>query len=105
MTMTMLTTELRASGPSVEVHLSGDLDLGSVPTLLACIEGLDPGVRQIVLDLSTLTFLDSSGISAIVLLHQRFEPELRDLVLRGAQGQVRSVLQMSGVGDILQIVA
>jgi anti-anti-sigma factor len=105
MSVTMFSVELSTAGPCLEVFLSGDLDLESAPTLRAMAEALDPTCRQVVLDLSGVTFLDSTGISALVGLQHACEPALRTLVIRGARGQVRDVLEISGVGEVLQIVA
>ncbi len=105
MSITMFTAEIRSASPTLEVHLSGDLDLESAGSLRALAESLDPSCRQVVLDLSGVTFIDSTGISALVGLHRSFEPELRTLVVQGAQGQVRNTLDMSGVGDLLHLVA
>ena len=50
--------------------------------------------RRVVLDLGDLTFLDSAGLNCFVHTHQRFGPELRELLLsqpqpHGAEGAQR----------------
>ena len=54
--------------PVVEVPVSGELDLASAPPLRAalheCIEA-HPGA-EVLVDLSKLTFIDSSGLGLLV---------------------------------------
>jgi anti-sigma B factor antagonist len=54
---------------TVALALSGDLDHGSV-SQLAAVTFAD-GYRRIDVDLSALTFIDSSGLAALVGLQQR----------------------------------
>ncbi|WP_188193421.1 STAS domain-containing protein [Nonomuraea sp. SYSU D8015] len=54
---------------TVALALSGDLDHGSVSQLAALT--FAEGYRRIDVDLSALTFIDSSGLAALVGLHQR----------------------------------
>ena len=105
MSMTMFSTEVEAHGPTLDVYVSGDLDLESAPTFLALADSLDPACRQVVLDLGGVSFIDSTGVSALVALHRAFEPQLRTLVVQGAQGQVQAVLEMSGIGEVVHLVA
>lgn len=64
--------EVGDSGEAVMIALEGDLDISGVPTLekeLKRIESQGPG--HIILDLRELTFLDSSGLRAIVSADSR----------------------------------
>ena len=54
------------------LHLGGDLDALSSPELRPTLESLahDPG-RNITVDLSKLTLIDSSGIGALISLYKQ----------------------------------
>jgi anti-anti-sigma factor len=78
--------------------------MATVGTLRACIDNLDDGFRSIWLDLSGLTFLDSSGIGLIAELNQRCGPDLRELTVRCPAGQVRTVLSISGIDQVVKVV-
>src|ERR1700677_2220817 len=56
---------LNGEGPAV-VKLIGELDVSTAPQLEACLEGLGADGPDVRLDLSGLSFCDSSGISALV---------------------------------------
>lgn len=88
----------------VEVVLSGELDLSTAPTLRACVEGLDNGYRQVLIDLRDLRFLDSTGVALLLSFQRSFGPEFRQLTVRCPPGPVRRVLQVSGVEGRLAIV-
>jgi anti-sigma B factor antagonist len=56
------------------VALRGELDMAGTPDLEDALRAAEdePGVRGIVVDLSGLDFMDSSGLRAVVLADQRF---------------------------------
>ena len=56
---------------TVALALSGDLDYGSVSQLAALT--FADGYRRVDVDLSALSFIDSSGLAALVRLYQRAE--------------------------------
>jgi anti-anti-sigma factor len=89
---------------SLTLRLYGEFDL-------ACRERFDAelaligenGIRELVIDLAGLTFLDSSGIR-ILLDTKRFAARdgLELSVIPPPSGQVRKVLDMTGVIDVLR---
>ncbi len=86
------------------MRLAGELDLATVDTLRACVESVDNGFGTIVLELSDLTFLDSTGIGFFASLDRELGPQFRQLELRGVQGHVRRVLELSGVSQVVPTV-
>lgn len=59
--------------------------------------------EQIVLDCSQTTFIDSSGIGALVSNHKLAHAKGVDLVLRNVSPQVMAVLVMTGLDQVLKI--
>ena len=60
------------------------------------------GLREIVIDLSELTFIDSSGIRSLLDSKRRADAQGVALVVRGPEnGQVRQVLKLTGVDHVL----
>ena len=62
---------------------------------------VEEGVTRIALDLTRCEFLDSTGLSLLVTTHRRLAADGGALRLLGVHGQVASVLDMSGVSDLL----
>jgi anti-sigma B factor antagonist len=61
------------------------------------------GNSQIVLDLSEVEFVDSSGLGAIVTTQKRLGAE-RDLVICGANDPVTRLFKLARLDKIFQIV-
>jgi anti-sigma B factor antagonist len=91
---------LNGEGPAV-VKLLGELDLSTTPQLEACLDGLGANGEEVRLDLSGLTFCDSSGISAMVTASKRVRKQGGHLSIVSPQPAVRSVLEITGLLDYL----
>ena len=80
--------EIRTDGGGM-MWLAGELDLAQMDTFIETVAAGTDGRRQIVLELSELTFLDSSGIRAILRVAQ-LVPD--GVILRNPRENVRAVL-------------
>jgi anti-sigma B factor antagonist len=85
--------------------LRGELDLNSAPLLSATVRPIcaDPATRVIVLDLSQLTFMDSTGIHALLLTKQLCDERGFEFFLIPGEAQAHRVLQITGLLDRLPI--
>ncbi|WP_165872893.1 STAS domain-containing protein [Nocardioides jejuensis] len=86
-------------------RVSGEIDLSNARAVLEAIgDAVRSGATSIVVDLSGVTFLDSSGIAMLFRLQQRIaysRQELRLVVPRGST--VRRVLELARVPDLIPI--
>lgn len=89
------------------VRLRGELDIGTVPRVRQSLsEVLTRGCLNVVLDMTKVTYADSSTFSLLVWLDRELEPRGGKLVLAGATGNVGRVLELSGlVGSAPTIAA
>jgi len=81
----------------------GELDIATVPALKGEIDAasaIDPG-SVIVVDLTELTFIDSTGLHLLLRLGERFPQRLR--VISDSPG-VERLLDLSGARDRLPII-
>ena len=86
----------------VTIEVAEDLDLSLAPRLREeIVARVEEGVTRIALDLTRCEFLDSTGLSLLVTTHRRLAADGGALRLLGVHGQVASVLDMSGVSDLL----
>ena len=83
--------------------LRGEFDLTGVRVFEDVVAGVRPR-HSLVLDLRELSFLDSSGLGAFVVLYQRALSEGWSLVLSAPQPTVAMVLRISGLAQRLTIV-
>jgi anti-anti-sigma factor len=90
-------------GRSLTLALAGELDISTAGRLQAAAARLcvAEGERELTLDLRGLTFVDSSGLAAIVYtsrLCERYGCELS--VIRGPQS-VQHVFELTGLTELL----
>lgn len=97
--------DVRTEGRAAIIAVRGELDLATSPELEAQLRKVwDSGNEQLVIDLRELEFMDSTGLSIIVMAHQRLSDEGRQLsIVRGSQ-QVQRLLDLTGVSERLQLV-
>lgn len=84
------------------IALQGELDLATVAALeqeLERVEATD--AATIVLDLSGLTFMDSTGVRLLVTAHSRLRADGSRLSLRRGPAAVQRVMELSGVDELL----
>jgi anti-anti-sigma factor len=89
----------------VHVALRGELDLSTVSKVqdeLKRVEEASP--RTVVLDLSKLTFLDSTGLRCLVTADERARNEGRRVVLVRGPDPVQRVFAITRLEDRLEMV-
>ncbi|MBO2452626.1 STAS domain-containing protein [Actinomadura barringtoniae] len=93
------------SPPGKVLYLSGELDLLYTPDLRVHIRAaLDSDeVIRLVLDLSELEFIDSTGIGVLVWADREATERGRHLAVSGCGPRVRRVLNVYGVAGRLRL--
>ena len=87
------------------LRLAGEFDLATAPRVEEAAENLIAAeIKRLVLDLSGLRFIDSSGLRVIVVLHQRAAQEGWTLELVRPAQPVLKVFQISGLEERLNFV-
>jgi anti-sigma B factor antagonist len=90
------TIERAADGPPVRFVCSGELDLAGAPTVAAA---LTPVVDDVELDFGAVSFLDSSGIGALVAQQTRLRKAGHRLRLLRIQDAPCRSLETLGILD------
>src|SRR6267378_8498675 len=87
------------------VAVDGEIDVASSPQLRQeLISLIDRGARSIVLDLHSMSFIDSSGLGVLVGALKRLREHTGDaIVLRGMQDPVRRVFEITGLTELFTI--
>ncbi|HEV2060524.1 MAG TPA: STAS domain-containing protein [Solirubrobacteraceae bacterium] len=84
------------------LRLSGDLDLATTKNVEAELKRVEAGdARTIVIDLSDLTFINSSGVHLLVDASLRSGADAKGLSLLRGSATVQRVLQICGVETAL----
>jgi anti-sigma B factor antagonist len=88
----------------VRVLISGELDLATVGDVRNQIaELLDVGWRDVLIDLREVTFMDTSGVHALLDADQRARDESVRLAVVVEPGPVRELLRITGTDRILTL--
>ena len=91
--------EIRDDGPLLVLTPCGELDLASVPEVERALAAHAAGRPALVVDLSRLTFMDSTGIRMLVELWQRRDGTAMAFVAPAEP--VGRVLDVTGVRSLL----
>jgi anti-sigma B factor antagonist len=90
----------------VLIRAAGELDLSSAPSLSTAAEdAFADGNRVLLLDLSGITFTDSTGISAVLTVHRGAEARGSVVAVIAPSEIALQVLEMLGVERMLHIYA
>jgi len=103
--VTLLQIEAHAHDGLAHVVLTGELDLSTIAKVeqeLSRVEGDGPTV--VALDLSRLTFLDSSGLRVIVSADKRARRENRRFVVVRGPETVQRVFSITRLDQQLELV-
>jgi anti-sigma B factor antagonist len=98
--------ESRGAAGDVVLTVSGSVDLASQSALLAKGQELlaRDGLTAVALDLAEVSFLDSTGIGALVELSRDAEDQDVDFAIRNPSARVTRVLEVTGLRDRWRIV-
>jgi stage II sporulation protein AA (anti-sigma F factor antagonist) len=104
MTQSLLRTQLDRNGPPDALVVTGELDVASGPALEHAVgRVLDGQGADFRLDLSTLTFIDSTGARSLVRVHRRLESIGRRLVIVSPSPPVRRVIELLGLDALMDV--
>ena len=92
------------SGETVRVSPVGEVDVETVIELAWALEEALTQERLVILDLTGLTFLDTSGVHAIVDASRRAGRDDRRLIVLRGQGPVRAIFALTGTEDSVELV-
>jgi anti-sigma B factor antagonist len=89
-------------GERVRLVLSGELDLAGADHVLSQAKDVPSG-GALTLDLSDLSFMDSSGLKVLMNLERRSKREGWSLAIENPGGQVLGLLELCGFDQRLPI--
>jgi anti-sigma B factor antagonist len=92
----------QARGATLVLSIDGELDISTVPMLEAQIDAIDEIPDTLTLDLTGLTFMDSSGLRLLIELNERARSEAWKLQLVPSRHEPANlVLRITGADTAL----
>ncbi len=99
-----LSLETKSEGELLTIKLGGELDLAAAPPVEAAVEaGLADSERQLVIDFSALSFIDSTGIAILVAAMSDERSAGRLAFVPSTAPAVTRVLRLTGVEERLPL--
>ena len=99
-----LTVTVEANAAPPVITLAGELDPHTAPLLeRAVAQLLADGSTDLVLDLSQLAFVDSSGLRVLIGAQRQLADQDGTLTLRAPSETVRRLLEITGLIDHIAI--
>ena len=102
--LTIRSHELTNGWDSISVE--GEVDLATVEELQAAIDAaFMDRAEHLVVDLNGATFMDSTGLKALVMANRRFGEAGRSFAIAVSGGPVSRLIDLSGVDSAIRTVA
>lgn len=93
-------------GDAHVLKFQGSLDALTVPEVRPGVEALlARGIRRIVVDLSKVDTIDSTGVALVVSLFKRLRASGGGVVVAGVQGQPKEILHFLKIDQSLPMAA
>jgi len=97
------TFETRIEGTWTVVDVRGELDLSTSEALRSALEGSFEHGPRIAVDLSGVSFMDSTSLGLLVAYLKRARERDGDLMLVGVQGSPAKVIALTGLDGVFGI--
>lgn len=102
----LVVAEIHTGGQDMAVlAVRGELDLASIEVLRSTVGGYIGRSSHIVLDLSDMTFCDSTGLGTFVGLHRQSAAAGGRLSLAAPRRRVDDLLKLSGIDRVIPVYA
>ncbi|MGI8664556.1 MAG: STAS domain-containing protein [Jatrophihabitans sp.] len=94
----------RAVDPHLIVEVRGEVDVHSAPALRdRLFQVLDAGNRSVVVDLNLLSFIDSTGLGALVAARNHAKDAASSLLLVCKSERLLKLFRITGLHEVFDI--
>jgi anti-sigma B factor antagonist len=94
--------QVNGANGEIVVSVAGDIDALSAPDFAVVVQGVATTDSQLVIDLSRVTFMDSSGLSVLAGAVSARGPDNR-IRVRGASTMIQHVLATTGLDTVVTL--
>ena len=96
---------VKIKNESLIVKISGDLDLVIAKDFRETVDKIlvDRPLKNLILDLSEVNFIDSSGLGAILGRYKLIQQQGGKMSIWGAKPSVHRILDLSGILKIIPV--
>lgn len=90
---------------AIRIRVSGELDLHTVRSVLPLLDDASHGSEPLILDCADVTFMDSTALGHIHRYFQEAQLRRQSFVLVVNHASVLKVLRITGLAEVIPIVA
>jgi anti-anti-sigma factor len=94
----LLKIDTETEGDTLNVTLAGEFDIGAVEQFRTTVEESAEPWRRVVIDMSDLAFMDSSGLQELVRLDNRARERGLEVIIAKPSLPVTRLLELTGLG-------
>ena len=95
----------RRVGETVTLAAYGEIDMANAQELdAALVRAEESDAAQIILDLSAVTFIDSSGLNVLVVAERRSASDGKRLGMRLGDGDVARKMKLTAIDEMVNIL-
>lgn len=99
----LMTVEAVEAGSSVVMYLVGECDMATVPLLTRELHRALSNGKHVVIDVHLLTYIDSTGVSAIAAAQESLAQSKRQLRIAGAHGVFDRVIRLTKLDGLIPL--
>jgi anti-sigma B factor antagonist len=97
-------TEAPLEGGGVVLTIRGELDMATVPALRRRLTAITEATARIVLDLTGVSFMDSTALAVFVRAKARLGNDARIVLVVAPDSYARLILDVVGLLGVLDVV-
>lgn len=97
-------TRIDEKEKSITIIISGTLQFQDHPAFNDLVDELAQINKDVSFDLSKLERIDSAGIGMLFLAHKMVSKSNKKMTIKGANGQVKRVFDLTDIGRQIKIV-
>ena len=94
--------EKKVNGSAVTLKIIGRLDTSTAPSLESAIDNCVSGVKELVLDCTSLEYISSAGLRVILKTQKQMNSQ-GSMKLTGVNETIMEIFDITGFADILTI--
>jgi len=96
--------EVSEQGATLVLRIGGELDAASSRSLEPTISTAIATAGSVIIDLSELTFCDSSGVGLFIAAHTKAVNDGTALVIRNVRPPVRRIFEITNLDAVIELV-
>ena len=97
-----LKVDLKKDGELLFVDLQGDLDINSNKEFKEKVNSVQ-GIKKIIVNCENLSYIDSTGLGAIISIYKNIKEKGEKLVITGLKPHIKKIFLITDLDKVFEI--